>query len=432
MSGPISAPQAPVRYTAALGVLATLFFMWGFCTVLNDVLIPHLKAVFEMNYVQTMLIQFAFYLGYFLLSMPSARLIESIGYKRSILVGLLVMAGGCFLFIVAAMLPSYPAFLIALFVLAGGITLLQVAANPYVAVLGSPETASIRLNLVQAFNSMGTFVAPVFGGLLILSRSVTGTAADGTVVDLQQRMADAQAVQLPYLFIGAVLVMLAVLIWASRLPDISVHGHGNGRVTADEPILRQRLLILGVLAIFLYVGAEVTIGSFLINYISSPHISSMTAAQAAHYVTYYWGGAMVGRFVGALLMRRIHPARLLGVASVLAGALIVVSMLVSGPLALVAIILVGLCNSIMFPTIFTLAIQGLGALTGRGSGLLIMAISGGGVLPMIQGGIADTWGLTVSFIAPALCYLYVLYFARVCLRHRRADEPFSAAVVGSH
>ena len=431
MSHSNSAVQAPVRYTAALGVLATLFFMWGFCTVLNDVLVPHLKAVFEMNYVQTMLIQFAFYLGYFVLSMPSARLIEWIGYKRSILTGLLVMAAGCFLFILAAVLPSYPAFLIALFVLAGGITVLQVAANPYVTVLGPPETSSIRLNLVQAFNSMGTFVAPVFGGMLILSRSATGTAEEGAVVSVAERMADAQAVQLPYLFIGGVLILLALLIWASRLPDVSVETKSEG--PQSDSVLRHPLLILGVAAIFLYVGAEVTIGSFLINYISSPHISDLTAAQAAHYVTYYWGGAMVGRFIGAWLMRHVHPARLLGIASVLAGTLIVVSMMSTGHVALVAIILVGLCNSIMFPTIFSLAIQGLGSLTGRGSGLLVMAICGGGVLPMIQGSIADNWGLTISFVAPAVCYLYVLYFAWVCLRKRKPDEKFSAAaVISSH
>jgi len=424
------AMQQPKNPVGALSVLSTVFFMWGFCTVLNDVLVPHLKAVFEMNYVQAMLIQFAFFLGYFLLSMPAAKLIERVGYQKAIMIGLLVMACACLLFILAAQLPSYSVFLAALFILAAGITVLQVAANPYVAVLGAPESSSMRLNLVQAFNSMGTFVAPVFGGLLILSRSASGTAHADTVLTLEQRLHDAQAVQLPYLGIAVVLCMLALLIWASRLPKIAVESHDGGPV--HDSVWRHPLLVLGVVAIFVYVGAEVSIGSFLINYISSPDVANVTTAQAAHYVTFYWGGAMVGRFIGAALMRRFAPALLLGLACVAAGVLIAASMASTGQLALVTIIAVGLCNSIMFPTIFTLAIRGLGTLTGRGSGLLVMAICGGGVVPMVQGVLADHWSLAASFLAPLLCYVYVLYFAWACLRSNGGRELAPATAVSPH
>jgi MFS transporter, FHS family, L-fucose permease len=407
------------KYGPALALLATLFFMWGFCTVLNDVLIPHLKAVFVMNYVQTMLIQFCFFGGYFLLSWPSAKLIEAVGYKMSIIVGLVVMAVGCLLFIPAAALPSYPLFLGALFVLAGGITLLQVAANPYVTVLGPPETGSSRLNLVQAFNSMGTFIAPFFGGMLILSRTTSGTAQAGAAVTYAERMQDAQAVQMPYFGIAMLLLAIAVAIYLFKLPKVSTHPE-----TEDERrdnVWRHPMLLLGVIGIFLYVGAEVSIGSFIISYLSSPHVSTLTAAQAANLLPIYWGGTMVGRFIGAGLTRKVHPALLLGFNGVAAILVIVISMLASGPIAMWSILLVGLCNSIMFPTIFALAVKGLGPLTGRGSGWLIMAICGGGIIPLIQGALADRLGLTLSFIAPAVCYLYVLYFAY------RAYEPRTPA-----
>lgn len=401
------------KYGAALSVLATLFFMWGFCTVLNDVLVAHLKAVFAMNYVQTMLIQFVFFTSYFLFAIPAARVIEWLGYKGAIIVGLAIMGCGCLLFIPAAGLlafpPSYPVFLSAFFVLAGGITLLQVAANPYVAALGAEKTASSRLNLVQAFNSVGTVLAPMFGGLLILSRSTTGTVSAGTAVTLPQRLADAQAVQLPYLFVAVVLFVLAGLIWLTRLPVLSTQPRNAQE--ARDTLWRHRLLVLGVVAIFLYVGAEVTIGSFLISYITSPHISAMTSTEAAKHLSYYWGGAMIGRFAGAAVMRRVSPSKILAGNCMAAACLVVVSMLASGTLAMWAILLVGLCNSIMFPTIFTLAIRGLGPLTGRGSAALVMAICGGAVLPLIQGALADTVGLTVSFAMPVLCYVYIWFFA---------------------
>ena len=415
MEAPINKPAAvegppPVNHAVALGVLTTLFFMWGFCTVLNDILVPHLKAVFEMNYVQTMLIQFTFFGTYFLLSMPSAKLIEWVGYKYSIVIGLLVMGCGCLLFIPAAGLPSYDLFLTALFVLAAGITLLQVAANPYVAVLGPEKTASARLNLVQGFNSLGTLLAPLFGGLLILSQSKAGNTAVGAVESLPDRLSDARAVQMPYLGIAIVLFLIAVLLWVARLPKISTHP--KNAEEANDTLWRHKTLIMGAIAIFVYVGAEVSIGSFLINYISSPHISHMTTAEAAGYLSFYWGGAMVGRFViGAAAMRYVPPPKILADNCVAAAILLVISMAATGPISMWTILLVGLCNSIMFPTIFTLAIRGLGPLTGRGSGVLVMAIFGGAILPMIQAKVADSIGLTISFTVPAVCYLYIWFFA---------------------
>ena len=414
------APDAPKgNYIVALSILATLFFMWGFCTVLNDILVPHLKAVFEMNYVQTMLIQFTFFGTYFLLSMPSAKLIEWIGYKYSIMVGLIVMGCGCLLFIPSAGLASYELFLAALFVLAAGITLLQVAANPYAAVLGPERTSSARLNLMQFFNSFGTFLAPFFGGLLILSQTKAGTAAAGVVESLQDRLVDARAVQMPYLGIAIVLFLLAIMFWVMSLPKIPTQPETAEE--AKDTLWHHKLLILGAGAIFLYVGAEVSIGSFLIGYLTSPHISHMTTATAASYLSYYWGGAMVGRFfIGALAMRYLSPSKILAVNCLAATGLVVLSMLTHGTIAMSAILLVGLCNSIMFPTIFTLAIRGLGPLTGSGSGVLIMAIFGGAVMPMAQASFADSIGLTISFVIPAACYLYIWYFARKCEQRERA------------
>ncbi|MDE1938237.1 MAG: sugar MFS transporter [Alphaproteobacteria bacterium] len=403
---------APAKtYGFALGILSTLFFMWGFCTVLNDVLVPHLKAVFEMNYVQTMLIQFTFFGTYFLLSMPSAKLIEWVGYRHSIAIGLSVMALGCLIFLPAAAAPSFNLFLTALFVLAAGITLLQVAANPYVAVLGPERTASSRLNLAQGFNSLGTLLAPLFGSFLILGRTKAGTMTGHVIESLQDRMADARSVQMPYLGIAVVLLAIAVLFWVVRLPDVSTHP--TTEAEAKDTLWRHKALVMGAVAIFVYVGAEVSIGSLLINYLASPHISHMTTADAANYLSYYWGGAMVGRFlIGALLLRFAAPSNILADNCVAAIILIVLSIATHGSLAMWAILLVGLCNSIMFPTIFTLSIRGLGPLTGRGSGVLIMAIFGGAVVPMLQAAAADSFGLTISFVIPIVCYAYIWMFAR--------------------
>jgi len=401
----------PARHqTFALGVLTSLFFMWGFCTCLNDILFPLLKKIFVLNYTETTLIQFVFFGSYFVLSLAAAKLIERVGYKAAIVTGLLVMAAGSLVFIPAAGGLSYPVFLCGLFVLAGGITVLQVAANPYVVALGPERTASARLNLSQAFNSLATFVAPVFGGVFILSRTKVGTSAAGAVLNEAQRAADAAALQLPYAGIALLLAVLAAVVWLTKLPVIPVQP--KTRQEANDNLWRHKNLVMGAVAIFVYVGAEVSIGNMLINYLSSPHISQMTAAAAAGYLSVYWGGAMLGRFViGAAGMRYLTPSKILADNCVAAVVLVGLSIVASGPLAMWAILLVGLCNSIMFPTIFALAVKGLGPLTGRGSGVLIMAIFGGAVVPMLQALLADALGLTVSFVVPMLCYGYIWLFA---------------------
>jgi FHS family L-fucose permease-like MFS transporter len=400
------------NYTVALAVLTTVFFMWGFATVLNDILVPHLKAVFSLNYARSLLVQFVFYLAYLLMAIPAAKVLERIGYKASVVFGLLGMALSAAAFVPAAKLQSYGVFLAALFALASSITLLQVAANPYVAVIGPSESASSRLNLVQAFNSMGTTVAPLFGGLLILSRSSSGTAAGAeAMLTAQQRVADVQAVELPYLIIAGVLVALAVLVWRVRLPDLGKETRRAARAERGKHSLWQhRNLVLGVPAICLYLVAEIGIGSTLVNFISLPNVGAMSHASASGYVSIFWGGAMAGRFAGALLLRWVAPERMLASVSIGALVLAVIAIATDGHLSMWCLIAVGLCHSIMFPTIFTLGIRGLGPLTEEGSGLLIMAIAGG-ALSALQGVIADRIGLQLSYLLPAACYVYVLFYA---------------------
>ncbi|MEP6883608.1 MAG: sugar MFS transporter [Gammaproteobacteria bacterium] len=403
---------APPSYTAALAVLTTVFFMWGFATVLNDILVPHLKAVFSLNYGQSLLIQFAFYLGYLLMAIPSAKLLERTGYKTAVVLGLVGMAGSALVFVPAARLESYGVFLVALFLLASSITLLQVAANPYVAVIGPSQTASSRLNLVQAFNSAGTTLAPLFGGMLILGRSSSGTASDAAaVLTVQQRAADVQAVQLPYLLIAGVLVALAVLVWRVRLPDLGQESRRAAQAErAKHSLWRHRNLVFGVPAICLYLLCEIGIGSTLVNFISMPKIGNMSHADAAGYLSLFWGGAMVGRFAGAVLLRWIAPDRLLAAVTLGALLLVLIAIFGGGQMAMWSLIAIGLCHSVMFPTIFTLGIRGLGPLTEEGSGLLIMAIAGG-ALSALQGVLADHIGLQLSYLMPAVCYLYVLGYA---------------------
>ncbi len=411
--GTLARGHANIRYGLALSILATVFFMWGFATVLNDILVPHLKAVFELNYAKSLLIQFVFYLAYLLMSLPSAKLLERIGYKPSIIVGLLGMALGAFMFVPAAVFVSYGIFLAALFVLGTAIALLQVAANPYVAVIGPPETASSRLNLVQALNSAGTMVAPVFGGLLILGRSASGTASDeaSAGLSLAQRIADAQAVRLPYVLIAVVLIVLALVVWRTKLPAL---GEATRRAAREErkkhSLWRHRNLVLGVPAIFIYLIAEIGVGSTLVNFISLPHIGAMTHERAADYLVLFWGGAMVGRFLGAGIMRFVSGEHLLAFVSICALVFSVTGVMTDGHVAMWCLISLGLFHSIMFPTIFTLGIRGLGPLTEEGSGLLIMAIAGG-ALSALQGVIADHFGLQFSYLLPAACYVYVLFYA---------------------
>ncbi len=408
-----SVSEPATSYTVPLAVVTSLFFMWGFLTCLNDILVPHLKPIFDLNYTQVMLIQFAFFGAYFLFSIPSAKIIDWIGYQRSMVAGLLTMGIGAFLFVPAASAPSYPLFLMALIVLAAGITCLQVAANPYVTVLGKPQTASSRLNLTQAFNSLGTFLAPFFGGLFILT-AAPKTADEIRVLapDVLQayRLHEAATVKLPYIGLGIALVLLAIAIGSFKLPKIPQAQRAVGEKVNDS-IWKHPNLIFGAIAIFVYVGAEVSIGSFLVNYFSQPEIGGFTEKVAASFVAFYWGGAMVGRFIGSGLLQKMKTGNLLGICAVCAAALVAISMLSSGHFAMWSIILVGFFNSIMFPSIFTLGVAELGPLTGDGSGIMIMAIVGGALIPLAQGAIADRIGIHHAFFLPVICYLYIFFFA---------------------
>jgi len=405
------AAGARPHYGPALTLLASLFFMWGFITVINNTLLPHLRSVFELDYTQTTLIESVWFIAYFVASIPSAKLIERVGYQKAIVIGLLVMAGGALLMVPAAMLPSYGVVLTALFIIASGITLLQVAANPYVTVIGPPETGSSRLNLVQAFNSLGTTLAPLFAGYLILGRSKGGTAEAGVQLTAAERYADAQSVILPYIIVAVVLAVLAFVIARFPLPSIR---HATQRASVEDraglSLWKHRNLVFGVPAIFIYLIAEIGVANLFINFVSQPNIAAITHEQASRYLAILWGGMMVGRFLGSFLMRSIPAETVLAGFSIGAFVVMLVTVFTDGPLAMWSLILVGFFHSIMFPTIFTLGIRGLGPLTEEGSGLLIMAIAGG-ALVVVQGWLADMYGLQWSFLLTAACELYVLFYA---------------------
>jgi FHS family L-fucose permease-like MFS transporter len=409
----ISMPGSSSTNRAALTVVTSLFFMWGFLTCLNDILVPHLKAIFDLTYAKVMLIQFAFFSAYFIFSIPSAKVIDWIGYQKTMVLGLVTMAAGAILFIPAASVPAYPLFLCALMVLAAGITALQVAANPYVSVLGPARTASSRLNLTQAFNSLGTFLAPWFGKALILS------SAPLSLIEMRRlapdalksyRLHEAASVKMPYLGLGLTLLVLGIVIGRFKLPAMPTAQHRVGDKSVGS-VWKHRHLVLGAVGIFVYVGAEVSIGSFLVNYFSQPEIGNVTEKVAAGFVSYYWLCAMVGRFVGSAILQKVRTGKLLGIVALVAAALVTTSMLTLGSVAMWSIILVGLFNAVMFPSIFTLGIAELGPLTGDGSGLLIMAIVGGAILPVAQGAIADRIGIHHAFLLPVLCYLYIVFYA---------------------
>ena len=412
-AGAVHAAGGAPSYRSALTLLASLFFMWGFITVINNTLLPHLRSVFDLSYTQTTLIESVWFIAYFFASIPSAKLIERVGYQRAMVFGLGLMAVGALVMVPAARLPSYGVTLVALFVIASGITQLQVAANPYVAVVGPPETASSRLNLVQAFNSAGATLAPLFGGYLILGRSTSGTAVAGSTAVLTpaERLADAQSVVLPYLIVAAVLVVLAVVIARFPLPAMGTATQRSAK--ADRKGLSlwsHRNLVLGIPAIFIYLIAEIGVANLFINFVSQPQIGNLTHEQASHYLFILWGGMMVGRLVGSVVMRTVPAERVLAFASIGAFIVMLIASFTTGHVAMWALISVGLFHSIMFPTIFTLGIKGLGPLTEEGSGLLIMAIAGG-ALVIVQGWLADTYGLQASFLLTAVCELYILFYA---------------------
>ena len=405
----------------ALAIVTTLFFMWGFLTTLNDTLIPHLKQIFTLNYTEAMLVQFSFFGSYFIFAQPAGKLIEIIGYKRTMVVGLGVMALGVFLFLPAAGAQSYPFFLAAEIVLAAGVTALQVAANPYVTVLGPAQTASTRLNLTQAFNSLGTVIAPIFGSAFILASA----AQMARMTKLEQ----ATSLKLPYAGIGIMLLLLATAIALVKLPRIQATREFRTTGDPDNPmgsIWTHRHVWLGAIGIFAYVGAEVAIGSSLVNYMEHADIGGFSAQRANAYLIFYWGGLMVGRFFGSAILKRVRTGPLVGFCAIVAGCLVVISMLTSGHLAMWSMLMVGLFNSIMFPSIFTLGIAQMGPLTGKASGLLVQAIVGGALIPLGQGAIMDRIGIHHGFILPVLSYLFIVYYGFIGSRPTGAKAELVA------
>ena len=398
--------------TVPLIIVTTLFFMWGLLTSLNDVLIPHLKAVYTLSYTQAMLVQFCFFGAYFVISLPAGMLIRKFGYQNGAVIGLIIAATGCAMFYPASS-SGYMLFLIALFVLASGITILQVAANPYVTALGDAHTASSRLTMTQAFNSLGAAIGPTVGGILILTGTLMTSIQLTALPEVEQaiyRAKEAATVQGPYLALGAALLVLAGLFAIAKLPKIKHDESTSDNVNSKASLLSHRHLVLGAVGIFLYVGAEVSIGSLMINFIGESHVAGLSPSDAAPYVSYYWSGALIGRIIGFLIMLRVSPGKLLAFNATSSILLILTAIFSSGPLAMWALIAVGLCNSIMFPTIFSMALNKLGKLTGQGSGLLCMAIVGGAIVPLSQGFLADSIGLRLSFLLPAACYGFILFY----------------------
>ena len=415
--------------TRAMTVTTALFFMVGFLTCLNDVVIPHLKSIFELNYAEALLVQFAFFSSYFIFSYPGGKLVERVGYKRAMVIGLLVMAAGAAGFLPAAYFALFPLFLAALILLAAGMTVVQVAVNPYVTVIGPAATASSRLNLAQAFNSVGTFIAPFVGGLLILGGATQLTPErmnSLSAAALQSyREVQADTVRLPYIAITVTLVLLAVALAAIKLrpQDSSAERTQDFRPGAfaealakPDSIWSHPWLLAGALGIFTYVGAEVAIGSLLVNYMGLPQIAGLKESIAANFLMVYWGGAMIGRFIGSAVLQRVRTGPVLGTAGVIACLLVVLSIVTRGHTAMYALLAVGLFNSIMFPSIFTLGIQDLGPLTSKGSSLMIAAILGGAIIPELTGRLADKIGLHPSFIIPAICYVYIAAFGIAAIR----------------
>ena len=393
--------------TLALGVLTSLFFMMGFITCMNDILIPHLKKIFDLSYTQAMLVQFCFFTAYALMSIPAGKLVEKIGYKGGVIGGFLIAALGCVLFYPAAASASYPIFLGALFILASGIVLLQVAGNPYVTLLAKPGKESTTLTLIQAFNSLATTVAPPLGAALIF--------VDATASKAQQ----VSSVQIPYLGLAGFMVLLAVVVAMIKLPDArqianqeTEHNH-DGKTS----VWQYKHMILGAVGIFCYVGGEVAIGSMMINVLEK--VAGLSHETGANYLAIYWGGAMVGRFVGTAVLNKFEPNKCLAFNASVVVVLILLAILLGGKVAMWCLLCIGLFNSIMFPTIFSLGTKGLGKFTGQASGIICTAIVGGAIIPVAQGAFADTIGLLPAYFVSAVCYCYIVYFA---LKGYKADE----------
>ena len=392
------------------GFVFALFFIFGGITSLNDVLIPKLKDLFTLGYAQVMLVQSAFFLAYFTVSLPAAALVSRIGYMRSGAAGLLLMMVGCLMFIPASHAALFGAFLAALFVLAAGITIVQVVANPLISLLGEPRTASSRLTFAQAFNSLGTTIFPFIGARLILgslSRVDPKTLSGAALA--AYRSQESAIIGRAYLGLAVVLAIVAYALFRERRRLVEAPRRGGG-LRAMASLLRRPRLALGALCIFLYVGAEVAIGSLIVNYLMQPRVMGLPERAAGEHVPFYWGAALVGRFLGAAVLRWFSPGKVLAAFAAGAITLLAASALGAGALAGWALLAVGFCNSLMFPTIFTLASEGLGERAGDGSGIICVAIVGGAVVPLLTGGLGDLYGLQLALAAPAACYAAILLF----------------------
>lgn len=380
----------------AFALMTSLFFMWGAIVSLNDILIPHFKGLFNMNYTETMLIQFSFFGAYFLMSIPASIVIGKVGYKNGIVTGLIIVGVGCLIFLPASWIISYPLFLFGLFTMATGNVFLQVVANPYVSILGPSETASSRLNLAQGINSLATTLAPLFGAFIILGNY--DTVAEG-----------AAAVQGPYIGLAVFAFIVAGIFAFAKLPTVIKE---KGKKIKGN-VLKFRQLRLGVIALTLYVGAEVAIGSFIVNFLGEPYIAGLEEKTAATYIPLYWGGLMVGRFAGSAILQKVSAQKVLLIAAIASFILVGVTIIETGFVSMWAMLGVGLFNSIMWSNIFAMSIDGLGEYTTKASGILVMAPVGGAIFPLLQGILADMpmVGLHLSYILPLICYLFIIYYA---------------------
>ena len=411
-----------------IGLVMALFFAFGFCTVLVDTIIPKLKATFALSYAEVMLTQFCFFGAYFLVSLPAAWLHSRIGYLQGVAVGLALMALGCLLFTPAANAGVYPGFLLALFILASGVTIVQVAANPLATGAGAPERAASRLTLAQAFNSLATTVGPIFGAAFILSNGLI--VPDASTLSAEAlaaaRSAEAQVFQLPFLIIAAALIVMAMVCWRVRhWVKEAAPALAKGKHAA---LLSHRRLMFGAVTIFLYVGAEVTIGSGMANYLMLGSTLSAAAQTAGSLVSVYWGLAMVGRFIGAAVMRKANPALVLTLCGCGAFVMTTTSSLSAGMVAAVTILVVGLFNSIMFPTTFALAVEGMGERTPQASGIICLAIVGGAVVPLITGAVADPVGQSLALLVPAACYIWIAFYGIFTARNKVGDAQLTSEV----
>ena len=387
-----------------------LFFVFGGITSLNDVIIPKLKDLFTLSYEQAMLVQSAFFAAYLLISLPAAAIVRRFGYMRTASIGLLAMTVGCLLFIPASASGAFAVFLAALFVLAAGITIVQVVSNPLISLLGNPHTAHSRLTFAQAFNSLGTTVFPYVGSILILGSLSTvdpKTLSGGALK--AYRMAETHTVVMTYVGLAIALTVVAAVVWLRRNRIQDQHTH-NGSIFKAFELLKQPRFGMGALCIFLYVGAEVAIGSLIVNYLMQSEVLGLTAEAAGKHVPFYWGGALIGRFIGSVALRYLSPGRVLAVVAAGAIVLITYSANTMGAVAGWALLSVGLMNSIMFPTIFSLASEGLGVRAAEGSGVICVAIVGGALIPPATGALADAHGLAFALLLPALCYFVILAY----------------------